>query len=103
MLPNVRKDALLTKQARMINLFKKVEIWKNVVIVCKQSRNPEDDGQGALVAAQALNPRARIPVLGFTYMDDESLTPLQREKLEGGYCIQVGPVELILLLHGLRR
>ena len=44
-LPNVRKDALLTKQARLINLFKPKEIWHNVVIVCKQSRNPEDDAQ----------------------------------------------------------
>ena len=44
-LPNVRKDALLTKQARLINLFKPKDIWHNVVIVCKQSRNPEDDAQ----------------------------------------------------------
>jgi hypothetical protein len=44
-LPNVRKDALLTKQARLINLFKPKDIWHNVIIVCKQSRNPEDDAQ----------------------------------------------------------
>ena len=45
-LPNVRKDALLSKQANMINKFKEVDIWNNVIIVCKQSRNPEDDTQG---------------------------------------------------------
>ena len=45
-LPNVRKDALLSKQARLIDLFKPREIWHNVLIICKQSRNPEDDAQG---------------------------------------------------------
>jgi hypothetical protein len=38
-LPNVRKDALLTKQAGLIDLFKPGDIWEHVVIVCKQSRN----------------------------------------------------------------
>ena len=47
-LPNVRKDALLSKQANMINKFKEVDIWNNVIIMCKQSRNPEDDTQGGL-------------------------------------------------------
>ena len=45
-LPNVRKDALLSKQARLIDLFKPRDIWHNVLIICKQSRNPEDDAQG---------------------------------------------------------
>ena len=82
-LPNVRRDALLMKQARMINLFKAVEIWRNVLIIVKQSRNPQDDGQGALAAAKTFNPRAKVPVLGFSYADDPSLTPLQRKKIEG--------------------
>ena len=51
-LPNVRRDALLTKQARLIDLFKPKEIWHNVLIICKQSRNPEDDAQGALAACR---------------------------------------------------
>ena len=50
-LPNVRKDALLTKQARLINLFKPKDIWHNVVIVCKQSRNPEDDAQVDVISS----------------------------------------------------
>ena len=54
-LPNCRRDALLTKQARLINLFKPKDIWHNVLIVCKQSRNPEDDAQGALAAARQFN------------------------------------------------
>ena len=38
------------------------EIWSNVIIVCKQSRNPEDDGQGAISAARGFNSNA-----GFAY------------------------------------
>ena len=50
--PNVRRDALLSKQARLINLFKDEEIWRNVVIVAKQSLNPEADCAGAVRAAE---------------------------------------------------
>jgi hypothetical protein len=72
--PNIRKDALLAKQAHLINLFKESKIWKNVIIVCKQSRNPEDDTQGALAAAKMFNPDAQVPVLGYTYLEDPSWT-----------------------------
>ena len=34
------------------------------MIICKQSRNPEDDAQGALAAARQFNPKAQPPVLG---------------------------------------
>ena len=34
--PNVRRDALLSKQAALINQFKETEIWRNVLIVAKQ-------------------------------------------------------------------
>lgn len=81
-LPNVRRDALLTKQARLIDLFKPKEIWHNVVIVCKQSRNPEDDAQGALAAARQFNPHADPPILGYTFIDDASLTLNQRRRFE---------------------
>ena len=76
----MRKDALLTKQARLIDLFKPKEIWHNVLIVCKQSRNPEDDAQGALAAARQFNPKAQLPILGFTYIDDVSLTLNQKKR-----------------------
>ena len=36
--PNVRRDALLSKQAALINQFKETEIWRNVLIVAKQVR-----------------------------------------------------------------
>ena len=35
-LPNIRKDAVLTKQAKLIDLFKPKSIWNNVIIICKQ-------------------------------------------------------------------
>ena len=58
----------------MINKFKEVDIWNNVIIVCKQSRNPEDDTQGALYAAKAFCPDLEVPVLGYTFLEDPSWT-----------------------------
>ena len=81
-LPNVRKDALLMKQAKMIDLFSPGEIWNNVVIICKQSRNSEEDAQGAIAAAKAFNINAEPKVLGFTYLDDPTLTSKQRKTFE---------------------
>ena len=67
--PNVRRDALLTGQARLINLFKKRDIWDNVIIVAKQSLNPESDCQVSdiwdnviIVATQSLNPESDCQV-----------------------------------------
>lgn len=39
-LPNVRRDGTLSSQAKMINMFKEKDIWNNVIIVCKKSRDP---------------------------------------------------------------
>ena len=77
-LPNVRKDALLTKQARLIDLFKPKEIWQNVMIICKQSRNPEDDAQGALAAARQFNPKAQPPVLGNITLSRKNINDFTR-------------------------
>jgi hypothetical protein len=63
--------------------IKEREIWNNVLIICKQSRNPEDDAQGALAAAKLFNPSAKIPVLGYTFLDDPTLTWRQRKRFEG--------------------
>ena len=68
--PNVRRDALLTKQARLIDLFRPVDIWHNVIVACKQSRNPDDDTQGALAAARHHNPHAEPLVLGYTFIGE---------------------------------
>ena len=59
-MPNCRRDALLAEQAKLINLFMPGDIWHNVLIVCKQSKNPVDDGQGALAAAREFNPEGRV-------------------------------------------
>ncbi len=63
--PNVRRDALLTGQARLINLFKKQDIWNNVIIVAKQSLSPESDCQviGAKTTLCKLSFLVIIPVL----------------------------------------
>ena len=44
------------------------DIWHNVIIACKQSRNPEDDTQGALAAAKHYNPKADPVLLGYTFI-----------------------------------
>ena len=59
-MPNCRRDALLAEQAKLINLFMPGDIWHNVLIVCKQSKNPVDDAQGALAAARELNPEGKV-------------------------------------------
>ena len=51
--------------------------------MCKQSKNPPKDAQGALEAAAGHNPRAAIPVVGCTYLDDATLTHRQRERFKG--------------------
>jgi hypothetical protein len=33
---SIREDDLITRQARLINLFKEGEIWNNVIIICKK-------------------------------------------------------------------
>ena len=67
--PNVRRDALLRKQARLINLFKDEEIWRNVVIVAKQSLNPEADCAGAVRSAEEHS--GEWPVLHTGYRSQE--------------------------------
>jgi len=70
------------KQARLIDLFRPGDIWHNVIIACKQSRNPEDDTQGALAAAKHYNPKADPVLLGYTFIDDPSLTSRQIKRFE---------------------
>jgi len=76
--PNVRRDALLMNQARLINLFKESDIWSNVLIVAKQSLNPEVDCQGAVKAAQQFTD---LPILhtGYRFYNDPTVSANQRE------------------------
>jgi len=75
--PNVRRDGLLMGQAHLINKFKEKEIWRNVLIVAKQSLNPEVDCQGAVKAAQEFTD---LPVLhtGYRFYSDPTISPEQR-------------------------
>ena len=76
--PNVRRDALLMDQARLINLFKERDIWSNVLIVAKQSMNPEVDCQGAVKAAQQFTD---LPILhtGYRFYNDPTVSAEQRD------------------------
>ena len=67
--PNVRRDALLKKQAQLINQFKEEEIWKNVLIVAKQSLNPEADCAGAVRAAEDFSDETPILFTGRVWND----------------------------------
>jgi len=76
--PNVRRDALLMDQARMINMFKEKDIWNNVLIVAKQSLNPKVDCQGAVKAAQEFTD---VPILhtGYRFYNDPTVSAEQRD------------------------
>ena len=83
-LPNIREDALLLKQARMIDKFKEVDIWKNVVIVCKKPINLEEDVQGARHAAKTVSQDQDLHVqaLGYTFLGGTAWTERQRAQFE---------------------
>ena len=76
--PNVRRDALLRKQANLINQFKEEEIWKNVLIVGKQSLNPDSDCAGAVRAAEEYSDDWPVAFTGYRFFTDVSVSPEQR-------------------------
>lgn len=80
--PNVRCDAVLTSQAKLIDKFSPKDVWNNVIVIVKQSMSPEDEGRGALAAALEHNSRANIPVLGYRFINDETFNAKQRKKMQ---------------------
>ena len=76
--PNVRCDAMLSGQARLINMFCP-EVWSNVLVVAKQSHSPEVDCQGALRAAQAYT-QDTVLHTGYRLMSDPTFSAAQRDK-----------------------
>ena len=86
--PNVRHDALLASQAKLIDKFAPTEIWNNVIILVKQSLNPEEDGRGALSAALDFNAKARTQLLGFRFLTDETMNVEQRQQMQGNKSIK---------------
>ena len=79
--PNVRRDALLRKQAHLINQFKDEEIWRNVLIVAKQSLNPEADCAGAVRAAEEYSNEWPVLFTGYRFLTDPTVSPEQRGML----------------------
>lgn len=79
-IPNVRRDAVLSRQAKLIDLLggSSGAIWKNVIVVCKQSMKPERDGTGAVKAAMEYGMRPQI--VGYRFYSD--LDEEQKAKLE---------------------
>ena len=72
-----------SSQARLINKFAPIDIWDRVVILVKQSMCPEEDGRGALSAALEFNAYAKVQVLGYRFITDETLSKEQRVKMQG--------------------
>ena len=66
--PNVRCDAVLTSQAKLIDKFAPKDVWNNVIVIAKQSMCPEDDGRGALAAALEHHLGANVQLIGYRYV-----------------------------------
>ena len=81
-IPSPRLTHELTIQAKLINKLIEKRIWGRVIIVCKQSMNPEQDTRGALKAALDYDAYANVQVLGYRYLDDPSFTPEQHAQFE---------------------
>lgn len=79
-----KKTDILREQAKLIDKFKPGEIWNNVVIICKQARNPDKDAQGALKIAEEFleNNENNIKVIGYTFTDDPHWTEEQQKYVE---------------------
>ena len=73
--PNVRCDAVLTSQSKLINKFAPKEVWNNVIVITKQSMSPEDDGRGAMAAALEYHSGANVQLLGYRYFCFNENTP----------------------------
>lgn len=80
-IPNVRRDALLRKQAEMINQFRCGQIWRNVLIVGKQSLNPESDCAGAVRAGEEWSEEWPVLATGYRFFTDPTVSPEQRGML----------------------
>jgi GTP-binding protein EngB required for normal cell division len=81
-IPSPRLTNELTIQAKLINKLIDKRIWGRVIIVCKQSMNPEQDTRGALKAALDYDAYANVQILGYRYLDDPSFTPEQHAQFE---------------------
>ena len=74
----------LIAQAKLIDKFNPGAIWDNVIIICKQARNPEKDAQGALtLGMERMGTSAdNIQTIGYTFFDDPHWTKEQLAQVE---------------------
>jgi len=72
--PDNRESAQLQDQAKLINEFKEVKVWDNVMVLVKRTRGaPRQDAAGALAAAKGVAPTIdvdRINVIGFSLLEE---------------------------------
>ncbi len=88
-IPNVRRDAALSKHASLIDQIAE-GVWANVVVVCKQSMRPGRDGGGAAAAAREVmaegageGERNVLPqVTGYRFLSDFADDAAQLDKME---------------------
>ncbi len=79
-IPNVRKDATVTRHAALVNSLVP-SVWSNVIVVCKQAMNPNRDGAGVLRAALQYCGEDNGPqITGYRFLSD--LDEEQRLRLE---------------------
>ena len=86
--PSPRVTNQLTNQAKLIDKLLEKKIWGRVIIVCKQSMNPDQDTRGALKAALDYDTYANVQVLGYRYLDDPSFSPEQHAQFENDSTIR---------------
>jgi len=68
--PDGRMTAKLQKQAWLINQFKAVSVWDNVIIAVKKTRgNARTDGAGALAAAGEYCDKDSLKTIGYTLIE----------------------------------
>ena len=80
--PSTRVTRQLTNQAKLIDKLLEKKIWGRVIIVCKQSMNPDQDTRGALTAALEYDTYANVQILGYRYLDDPTFSPEQHAQFE---------------------
>ena len=98
---SVRETKELERQAKFIDQFVPRRIWSNVIIVCKEAKNPIEQSRGAVrcsnvttihavsrinfayfrsLVKRLFNGEPNMQVLGFTYLEAESRSLSHEQK-----------------------
>ena len=89
--PELRATQTLQKQAQLIHQFSNQDgdIWKRVLIVCKNMLDPEKAVQGAKEAIRFIQPNVNVESFGFTILDDPNIQEklrIRRAKYHADKC-----------------